>query len=152
MTIEELIYVAVSVVFETLYLGYHYKNLKKKLVKNESLSMFKMMMQHNDALKALKKKVLNWYTITFVSVIWIVLCPFLMPVTLLFILKRFVFGKSKSEKKAEKDLKEMEDGHAKAKEWMKNEGRDMASPHSSASPFGDDHPNFTIRNEENSEK
>ncbi len=149
----KLTYVIVSVLFETVYTYFQYKKVKNKLSTNETVVVFKMMFAENPAFKNLKKTVTSWYAITFGALVWIALCQVLFPVTLLFILKRLLFGKSKSEKKAIQHLKEMEEAEARAKEWMRTEGKQSPEiPDAQGNIFGSDGPDFPIRFEDNTEK
>jgi bacterioferritin (cytochrome b1) len=50
--------------------------------------------------------------------------PFIFPLTLISMLKKLIFGKSKLEKEAEAEQKAMEEAQRKAAEFMKTEGHE----------------------------
>lgn len=90
-----LIYAACCIVFETVYVLFAWKGIKKKLASGE-LQMFLNMILKGQKFQDFKKKVWNWYTIPFLAILWCVLCLALAPITLLFKLKMALARKRKA--------------------------------------------------------
>lgn len=119
-----LIYLIVSVIYEGITFIISWKQFKKKLDGTPQLQMLKMMFSATASMENLKKKFLNWYTIGFVGVPFlIIISPFLFPYTLFGHLRRLIFGKTKLEKRAEEEQKQYDEARKRSEDFMRNEGR-----------------------------
>lgn len=117
-----LIYIAVAFVFEAIFFYFMWRKFKKKMDEPQ-FQMVKGIVMSIKSAQALKKKIWNPFTLIFAGIpILALVSPFIFPLTLISMLKKLIFGKSKLEKEAEAEQKAMEEAQRKAAEFMKTEG------------------------------
>lgn len=119
-----LIYTAVAFVFEAIFFYFMWRKFKKKMDEPQ-FQMVKGIVMSIKSAQALKKKIWNPFTLIFAGIpILALVSPFIFPLTLISMLKKLIFGKSKLEKEAEAEQKAMEEAQRKAAEFMKTEGHE----------------------------
>ena len=120
-----IIYVAIAFVFEAIFLYYMWGKFKKKM-DSPQFQMIKGMVANINSFQALKKKIFNPFTLIFAGIpILVLISPFLFPLTIISMLKKLIFGKSKLEKQADAEQKMMQEAFGQSQDFLKNEGREM---------------------------
>lgn len=119
-----IIYAVTAAVFETIYFFFLWKKFKNKMDTNPQFQMIKGMVLSFKSAQSLKKKIWNPITIVFFVVpIFIIISQIIFPLTIISLLKKLIFGKSKLDKEAEAEQMAMGQSFSQAKDFLKNEGR-----------------------------
>lgn len=118
-----IIYVAIAFAFEAIFFFFMWRKFKKKMDEPQ-FQMIKGMVMSIKSAQALKQKIFNPFTLIFLGIpILVLISPFLFPLTIISMLKKMIFGKSKS--KEEKYAEAMEEARLRSQEFMSTEGREI---------------------------
>lgn len=118
-----LYYWLFSIVFETIYAVYIWKDWSKKIKSNEFIIMLKKAIEYSASLQLLFKTIFNPVTYIMMYIIFVLISPLLFPASLFGIIKRATGYKSKLERKSEEEIKRMEQAKKRSEEFMRTEGR-----------------------------
>lgn len=119
-----IIYAVTAAIFETIYFFFIWKKFKNKMDTNPQFQMIKGMMLSFKSAQSLKKKICNPVTIIFgLFPFIIIISQIIFPFTIISLLKKLIFGKSKLEKEAEAEQIAMGQSFSQVQDFLKNEGR-----------------------------
>jgi hypothetical protein len=94
--------------------------VKVKLKNNEMIRVIKNIATDTNSGKFMKRKVV-FYAIIFTPIL-LLMFLIMFPFSVLSLIKKAIFGKSKLEKEAEAESQMMEESKRRSEEWLKNEG------------------------------
>lgn len=115
-----------------------YKGLKKKVEQMGVMPMISGYLNQSASLQLIKGSILSPFGFVLGSLLLIIVAPFMFPFSVITGLKKLVGYKSKLEKKADAEEKQMEEAMAASKkqsaEFMKSEGRGVIEDDSEIFP------------------
>lgn len=115
-----IIYCTVAILHESITFYLNYKKVKVKLKNNEMIRVIKNIATDTNSGKFMKRKVV-FYAIIFTPIL-LLMFLIMFPFSVLSLIKKAIFGKSKLEKEAEAESQMMEESKRRSEEWLKNEG------------------------------
>lgn len=124
-----LYYWLVAIIGVSIELYFIYKSGKKKLTQMGIMPMITGYLSHSPSLQLIRKTIFSPLGFILGSVFLIIVAPFMFPFSVITGIKKIVGYKSKLEKQADAEEKQMEEAMAASKresaEFMKNEVREM---------------------------
>lgn len=117
-----IIYALVASLTSAIQLIYGLKKLKSVDKTHQYIAMMKKVFSQMASFQNMKKKVWNWYMISFVYVpMGLIVSQFIFPITILTFFRKLIFGKTKLEKKAAIEKQKFEELANESEEFMKIE-------------------------------
>lgn len=116
-----IIYVAFAFGFEAIHLLFVWRKFKKKMDEPQ-FQMVKGVVMSIKSAQSLKKKIFNPFTLIFIGIpMLIIISPFLFPLTIISMIKKLLFGKSKLEKQAEAEMNALSEARRRSEQFMRTE-------------------------------
>lgn len=118
-----LIYWIFSVIYESINIYFLRKSFLKKANEIDGIKLVKQYFMESANFQNVKQKIWNPFTIIFgFTPLFIIISPFLLPLSLFSLIKKLTGYKTKLEKRAEAETKAMEEAQKRNEEWLRTEG------------------------------